>query len=273
MVAEQSSEPRPRDQSAIQPVQHSVCQWSVQWAPDVCNAEHSDDHFNVEFRAEAPWQWKHRGSASWSSTRTRLTTSTRCWQARCRRNRTVSVSCVGNLCRYKMTSTSIHLDGHTLWVRQRFRVEVDGNACSWSLSSIEWWTSRSCNSGRSRSSSCAEDRGEYTNAVPGQGCRQSRCGATPGVHGSGGTENSWSWRKAECVCDCNRKSCNVTVDIDADAAYSHRERCVCCCPSWRCEPRRHIFAAIDCWRQASEEQRFSEPWCWGWELVQFVQFE
>ena len=30
MVAEQSSGPRPRDQSASQPVQHSVCRWSVQ---------------------------------------------------------------------------------------------------------------------------------------------------------------------------------------------------------------------------------------------------
>ena len=37
-----------------------------------------------------------------------------------------------------------------------------------------------------------EDRGDYTNAVPGQGCRHSRCSATPGVHVSGGTENSWS---------------------------------------------------------------------------------
>ena len=30
MVAEQSSDLRPRDQPASQPVQHSVCQWSVQ---------------------------------------------------------------------------------------------------------------------------------------------------------------------------------------------------------------------------------------------------
>ena len=37
-----------------------------------------------------------------------------------------------------------------------------------------------------------EDRGNYTSAVPGQGCRDARGGATPGVHGSGGAENSWS---------------------------------------------------------------------------------
>ena len=37
-----------------------------------------------------------------------------------------------------------------------------------------------------------EDRGDSTNADPGQGCRHPRCGAAPGVHVSGGTENSWS---------------------------------------------------------------------------------
>ena len=42
------------------------------------------------------------------------------------------------------------------------------------------------------SASGPEDRGDYTNAVPGQGCRHSRCVATPGVHVLGGTENSWS---------------------------------------------------------------------------------
>ena len=37
-----------------------------------------------------------------------------------------------------------------------------------------------------------EDRGDYTSAVLGQGCRDAHCGATPGVHGSDGAENSWS---------------------------------------------------------------------------------
>ena len=36
----------------------------------------------------------------------------------------------------------------------------------------------------------AKDRGDYTNAVPGQGCRHSCGGATPGVHDSGGDEHS-----------------------------------------------------------------------------------
>ena len=37
-----------------------------------------------------------------------------------------------------------------------------------------------------------EDRGDYTSAVSGQGCRHIRCGATPSAHGSDGAENSWS---------------------------------------------------------------------------------
>ena len=36
----------------------------------------------------------------------------------------------------------------------------------------------------------AKDRGDYTNAVHGQGCRHSCGGATPGVHDSGGDEHS-----------------------------------------------------------------------------------
>ena len=60
--------------------------------------------------------------------------------------------------------------------------------------------------------------------------------------------------------DCNRKSCDVTVDIDADAAYSHRERCVCVTVLvGDVNHEGHILTAIDCRRQASEEQRFSEP--------------
>ena len=71
--------------------------------------------------------WKHRGSASRSSTRTRWTTSTRCYKrdaggteqsvsVQCQ----VSDDCVGNLCgshgtrRDKMTPTSVHLNDHTL---------------------------------------------------------------------------------------------------------------------------------------------------------------
>ena len=36
----------------------------------------------------------------------------------------------------------------------------------------------------------SEDRRDFTSAVPGQGCRDDRGGATPGVHGSSGAENS-----------------------------------------------------------------------------------
>ena len=44
----------------------------------------------------------------------------------------VSDDCVGNLCgsrvtcRDKITPTSVHLNDHTLQVRQRFRVEIEG---------------------------------------------------------------------------------------------------------------------------------------------------
>ena len=50
MVAEQSSQPRPRDQPASQ--FSTVCADE----PDVCNAEQIDDLFYVEFRADAPCQ-------------------------------------------------------------------------------------------------------------------------------------------------------------------------------------------------------------------------
>ena len=51
MVAEQSSEPRPRDQ----PASSAQCvPMECADALDVCNGKQSDDHFNVEFRAEAP---------------------------------------------------------------------------------------------------------------------------------------------------------------------------------------------------------------------------
>ena len=45
-------------------------------------------------------------------------------------------------------------------------------------SKIKWWTFQSCNSRDS------------TGAVPGQGCRRTRCGATPRAHGAEGAENS-----------------------------------------------------------------------------------
>ena len=53
MVAEQSfRNTTPGTSQPASQFKHSVCQWSVQDALDVCNAEQNDDHFNFEFRAE-----------------------------------------------------------------------------------------------------------------------------------------------------------------------------------------------------------------------------
>ena len=54
MGAEQSSDLQPRDKSASQPVQHSLCRWSVQTLLMCAMRSKSDDLSNVEFRAEAP---------------------------------------------------------------------------------------------------------------------------------------------------------------------------------------------------------------------------
>ena len=48
----------------------------------------------------------------------------------------------------------------------------------------------SCNRFSTNGADGPENRADYTNAVPGKGNDDTRCSATPGVHGSGGAENS-----------------------------------------------------------------------------------
>ena len=127
MVAEQSSDLRPRDQSASQPVQHSVCQWSVQTllmcairskamitSMSSSAQKHRDSGNTVAVQAGVQHGQdgrRRQGADKRDAGGTEQSVSAKC-QA--------SDDCVGNLCgsrvtcRDKMTPTSIHLNGHTL---------------------------------------------------------------------------------------------------------------------------------------------------------------
>ena len=107
-------------------------------APDVCKAEQNDDLSNVEFRAEAlsgntvavqaGVQHGQDGRRRQGADKRDAGGTEQSVSAKCQ----VSDDCVGNLCgsrvtcRDKMTPSSVHLNGHTLYVRRRFRVEIEG---------------------------------------------------------------------------------------------------------------------------------------------------